>query len=240
MKRIVAWLLTLGILAVAAPMRADKDDDKKDAKQGEKKDDKKDDKKKDEKKEEQKKKDDKKDDKKTEEKLTGDQKRDLEKLSGTFTVTHFEFDGKPLGSEDLKKLKVVQKGAEWDFYEGEKITRGKDKVYTDKKPKHIDSVYTNGEMNGKSVLGIYEISNDTIKYCWADFDKERPKEFASKPESRVTLMILQRVKEEKPVEKDKDKDKEKAKDKDKEKAKDKDKEKAKDKDKEKAKDKDKQ
>ncbi len=139
-------------------------------------------------------------------------------------MTTFERDGKKAPADELKKMKVTQKGAEWKFYLGEEVTEGKDTVFPDKNPKEIDSVYTSGTASGKSVKGIYEITGDTIKYCWAEPGKERPREFASKADSGLTLMVLQRAKPEKPEEKDaKQKDKE-VKDKevkDKDKAKDK-------------------
>jgi uncharacterized protein (TIGR03067 family) len=120
---------------------------------------------------------------------------ELEKLSGTFAVTTFEENGKKFEGADLKKMKVVQKGAAWKFWYGDEITEGEDKVFPDKKPKEIDSTYTNGLNKGKTVKGIYEIDGDTIKYCWAAPTKDRPKAFGSKPDSGHTLMILKRVKE---------------------------------------------
>jgi uncharacterized protein (TIGR03067 family) len=219
MKRLVALLLMLGILACAAPIRADKDkDDKKD----QKKDDKKKDDKKDEKKEE------KKDAPKTEEKLTDEQKEELKKFTGTFTVTLFEEDGKQKSADQLKKMKVVQKGAEWTFHDGEELTQGKDTVYPGKSPKEIDSFYINGPARDKTVKGIYQIDGDTIKYCWADVGKDRPKEFATKADSGLTLLVLKRVKEE-PSDKGKEEKKEEKKDKEEKKEKDKDKEKKDDK-----------
>jgi uncharacterized protein (TIGR03067 family) len=219
MKRFVALLLALGILVVAAPIRADKDDKKTEAKKEDKKDAKKEDKKEDK--------------PKTDEKPTPSQTAELKKLSGTFTVTLFERDGKKSTPDELKKMKVVQNGAEWSFHMGDEITQGKDTVFPDKSPKEIDSVYTNGSSSGKTVLGIYEITADGVKYCWAEPSKERPKAFAAKADSGLTLMELKRVKEEQPESK-KDKDgKDKEKDKGKEKEKDKGKEKDKPKDKEK-------
>jgi uncharacterized protein (TIGR03067 family) len=224
MNRLVALLLALGILACAVPLRADKDDEKKEEKKKDKKDDKKADKT-----------DEKKDKPKAEEKLTDEQKEELKKLSGTFTVEVLEEDGKKRPAEELKKMKVVQKGAEWTFHLGEELTQGKDTPYPNKSPKEIDSLYTNAPpaQRDKTVKGIYEIEGDTIKYCWADVGKERPKEFATKADSGLTLLVLKRVKEASPGEKDKekDKDKEKTKEKDKEKEKTKEKDKEKDKDK---------
>ncbi len=233
MKRILVLLVALGVLVAVERSRfvVARDDEKKDEKKKDEKKDKDKDEKKDKDKDEKKDKDakDKDKGKKEEKPLTEEQKKELEKLSGTFAVILFERDGKKSPPDDLKKMKVVQKGAEWTFYLGEDPTQGKDTVFPDKSPKQINSLYLNGPAHDKTVLGIYKIEGDTITYCWAEPGKERPKEFATKADSGLTLMTLKRVKEEA---KDKDKDKEKPKDekKDKEKPKDekKDKEKPKD------------
>src|SRR5947209_1833113 len=97
MKRLLALLVVLGIVVAAGPARVvvardEKKDEKKD-KDKDKKDDKKDKDKKDEKKDEKKDKD-KKDEKPAAKPLTEEQKKALETLSGNFTVTLFERDGK--------------------------------------------------------------------------------------------------------------------------------------------------
>src|SRR5437773_2528929 len=84
------------------------------------------------------------------------------------------------------------------------LDQARDTPHPDKSPKEIDSLYTSGPASGKTVKGIYKIEGDTITYCWAEPDKDRPKEFESKSGAGVTLMVLKRVKEE---DKDKDKDK---------------------------------
>ena len=60
----------------------------------------------------------------TDEKPTPSQTAELKKLSGTFTVTLFERDGKKEPPDELKKMKVVQNGAEWSFHQGNEITQG--------------------------------------------------------------------------------------------------------------------
>src|SRR5262249_49934869 len=126
--------------------------------------------------------------------LTEEQKKELEKLSGTFEVTVFERDGKKAPPEDLKKMKVVQKGAEWTFYLGDDPTQGKDTVHPDKTPRQIDSLYLNGPAKDQTVQGIYKIEGDTITYCWGEPKKPRPTEFSTKADSGTTLMVLKRVK----------------------------------------------
>jgi uncharacterized protein (TIGR03067 family) len=204
MKRLLVLFLALGLLAGAVSAR---EDDKPKDKKADKKDDKKDDKKKDEKKDE-KKDDKKKEDKKEPEKqkeLSEEGKKDLEKMSGTFTVISFVRNGEAWGPDKLKKLKVVQKGANWSFTEDNEVTEGTDWVDPSKKPKEVDSTYTSGGDKGKKALGIYEIDGDTVKFCHAEPDKPRPTEFASKAGSDQTLMVLKRAKEgEKPKDDKKD------------------------------------
>ena len=208
MKRLLVFLLALGVLVVADPTRLVRaEDDKKEEKKDKDKD------KKDDKKDKDKdKKDDKKDkDKKEEKPLTEEQKKELEKFTGTFKVVTFERDGKKSDDAELKKMKVVQKGADWTFYLDTDSTQGKDTVYPDKSPKEIDSVYLNGPARDKVVKGIYKIDGEKITYCWAEPGKDRPKDFATKADSGLTLMTLEKTKEEDK----KDKDKAEKKDKDK-------------------------
>src|SRR5262245_33954019 len=156
MKRFLVLFLVMGVLVVAGrsvPVVAQ--DDKKDEKKVDK--DKKEadkDKKEEKKDKDAKDKDEKDKGKKPEDKpLTEEQKKELEKLSGTFEVTVFERDGKKAPPEDLKKMKVVQKGAEWTFYLGDDPTQGKDTVHPDKTPRQIDSLYLNGPAKDQTVQG---------------------------------------------------------------------------------------
>jgi uncharacterized protein (TIGR03067 family) len=202
MKRLVALLLILGLLAITASSRAGREDTKEKEKV-EKKDEKKVDtkttekKKEPEKKEPEKKEPEKKEPEKKE--PSPEEVKELAKLSGVFDVTLFERDGKKYSDEQIKKMKVDQLGPKWSFHDGETgtVTEGTDRVFLDKSPKAIDSTYTNGPAKGKTVLGIYELSGDTIKYCWAEPGKDRPKEFGSKAGSDLTLMILKKAKVEK-------------------------------------------
>ena len=175
MKRLVALLLVLGLLVTGSPSwSAQNKDDKKDEKKTEAK----------------------KEEKKAEPKLTPQQQEELKALSGTFAVTLFEQNGKKSTPEELKKMQVTQKGQEWSFTLGDEVTQGKDIPYPDKNPKEIDSLYLNGTLRDKVVYGIYKIEGDTITYCFADAGNPRPKEFASKPDSGLTLMVLKRISKE--------------------------------------------
>jgi uncharacterized protein (TIGR03067 family) len=201
MKQLAVLFLSVGLIAGAASASRSEEDKKKDDKKEDKKVDKKDDKKE--------KVDDKKEVKKPEP-PSPEQLKELQALSGTFNVTTFEENGKKFPEEDLKKMKVVQKGAKWSFHYGEEVTEGEDSVHPGKTPKEIDSTYTSGLNKGKTVKGLYAIDGDTIKYCWAAPGKDRPKAFESKADSGITVMILKKTTEVKPKDKEEKKgDKEK-------------------------------
>ena len=53
---------------------------------------------------------------------------------------------------------------------------------------------TEGPGKGKTMLGIYELTGDTYKVCFALPGGERPKEFASKPGSKTMLIVMKREK----------------------------------------------
>ena len=60
------------------------------------------------------------------------------------------------------------------------LGKGRQKLNPDKSPKEVDKAYTEGPNAGKTFVGIYKIDGDTITACFADNDKDRPKEFESK------------------------------------------------------------
>src|SRR5205823_4754039 len=86
-------------------------------------------------------------------------------------------------------------GEKWTLDYGSGEIEGTLKIDAAKKPKTIDL-----SMNGEDRLGIYEIDGDTLKICYNDPGEERPKEFKSKEDTKISLSAYKRVK-------DKDKDK---------------------------------
>jgi uncharacterized protein (TIGR03067 family) len=121
-------------------------------------------------------------------------KEDFVKMTGTWKVIYAENDGKKVPKKDLKTMRLIQKGPKWTFEGGDEDVAGVDKIDPTQKPKTSDSTLTKGADKGKTILGIYELDGDTFKACWADPGRERPKEFATKPNSGQHYLILKRVK----------------------------------------------
>ena len=63
-----------------------------------------------------------------------------------------------------------------------------------KEPKTIDVRVKKGADAGKIMLGIYAIDGDSLKMCMNQPNLERPKEFATKAEARIGLIIMKRGK----------------------------------------------
>ena len=60
---------------------------------------------------------------------------------------------------------------------------------TNKMPPTIDMKPTTGRYKDKTLKGIYKISENKLVICFADPDKDRPKDFESKPGSGTTVAI---------------------------------------------------
>jgi uncharacterized protein (TIGR03067 family) len=124
-------------------------------------------------------------------------KKDLEAMKGTWTVVSAERDGKKFTEEQLKDVTVTfdAGGKVSAQRQGQPIFEGTVKIDPTKKPKTVDATQTSeGDNKGKTSHGIYEIEGDTMKICSAEFGKERPTEFSSKPGSGHFLRVYKREK----------------------------------------------
>lgn len=74
------------------------------------------------------------------------------------------------------------------------VLHQKVKYLIDGSKKTIDYDITQGAHQGKKQLGIYKIEGDTVTFCFAAPDKDRPDDFTSKPGSERTLTVWKRWK----------------------------------------------
>ncbi|HKI36657.1 MAG TPA: TIGR03067 domain-containing protein [Gemmataceae bacterium] len=119
---------------------------------------------------------------------------DRAKLEGTWKLVSYEEDGKAMSAEDVKKVSLMVKGDKFTLKLPEETVEGSSKRDATKKPKEIDTTPAKGRFEGKTLLGIYELSDDTYKACFAPPGKDRPKEFSSKKESGNILFVFKREK----------------------------------------------
>ena len=117
-------------------------------------------------------------------------------IEGTWRVTALSIGGTKSKEEDTRKIAVVNgNDGTWTVRsEGKVISRGKSTVDPTKTPAMINFTPTEGGGKGEQFPGIYELSTNTRKLCFAPADKERPTEFSSTSENQHILVIFERMK----------------------------------------------
>ena len=108
--------------------------------------------------------------------------KELAKLEGTWSYVWFIGpDGQKMPEDQLKKMSITYAGDKWTVKEGDRVlVAGTQKLNPAKTPLEIDSLITEGESKGVTMLGIYEFSGDTFKVCFDPSGKERPKSLTPK------------------------------------------------------------
>lgn len=122
--------------------------------------------------------------------------KDRKLMAGTWRVLSIERDGKKTTAEQLEKTRSIfsADGSAKVQREGKTIIQGKIKIDPTKKPKQSEATYAQGELKGKTVLGIYEVDADNMRICYALEGQDRPTEFSSKPGSGQVLITYTRDK----------------------------------------------
>jgi uncharacterized protein (TIGR03067 family) len=110
----------------------------------------------------------------------GNEYQDEGKPQGTWTFVKHNEDGKPTPADELKVMTITFEGDKYVIKKGGEVAEaGTQKMDPSKKPAEVDVKVTEGERKGQTLLGIYEMTGDSLKYCFALEGKVRPKEFKS-------------------------------------------------------------
>ena len=122
-------------------------------------------------------------------------KKELTLLEGEWAMVSGERDGQALPDEYVKTAtRVAKDGVSTVTIAGRVVMKSKYTIDPAKKPKAIDFEATEGEAQGKKIQGIYELDGDTLKFCLAPSDKDRPTDFTAKEGSGRTLSVWKRAK----------------------------------------------
>ena len=121
-------------------------------------------------------------------------KRDLENFQGVWTVESMELNGKPLGEERRKKIKLTIKGENFTFDTGADSHEGLYKIDPAKDPKELNITITRGDEKGKVYLVIYKFADDKMIQCMRQDNKSRPKAFTGAAGTGCDFEIWQRQK----------------------------------------------
>lgn len=121
----------------------------------------------------------------------GGAKEGAKKLEGTWLVQSASTDGKPIPAPGGK---MVFAGDSVTVTDNGKDEKGFFTVDPSRKPATIDlsipGLAQKGKQNSRTQRGIYELKGDTLRLCFAAFNK-RPTEFSDKGQ---LLLVLKRKK----------------------------------------------
>ncbi len=123
-------------------------------------------------------------------------KKDRRLYEGTWRIVALVVNGDKSAEADAKKFSVVN-GADgsWSLRsEGNEINRGRNILDPSKKPKTIDVIVFDGDKDGQTILGIYEITAKTRRLCYVSTGLERPTEFTSTAANQQVLVTFEREK----------------------------------------------
>lgn len=121
--------------------------------------------------------------------------KELEKFQGTWIFERVEGGGQEVPIVNFKGMTVTFEGDTYIVKEGvELVQKAIQKLDPSKSPKTFDVKVTQGTNRGMVILGIYEISGDTLKVCFDPEGKKRPTEFKTQAGSQIGLVVHKRVK----------------------------------------------
>ena len=123
-----------------------------------------------------------------------DVEKELKQFQGTWTFESVEAGGKEVPAAEFKGITVTFEGDKYTVRKGDEVIQAaKQKLDPSKSPKTVDFTVTKGLSKGAVMLGIYEISGDTLKVCFDPEGKKRPTQFKSASGSQ-TFVVHKRVK----------------------------------------------
>ena len=123
-----------------------------------------------------------------------DVEKELKKFQGTWTFESVEAGGKEVPAAGFKGITVTFEGDQYTVKKGDEVIQAAtQKLDPSQSPKTLDVTVAEGPNKGAVMLGIYEISGDTLKVCFDPEGKKRPTQFKSASGSQ-TLVVHKRVK----------------------------------------------
>jgi len=122
------------------------------------------------------------------------QKKDMDMLQGTWRLVAVEVDGKQATRAGQKQEPIMKVEANkfTSTLDDKHEFKGTFTVDPSKKPKQVDFKVLEGEHEGKTLLGIYEVTGDKLRAAYGDPGQPRPTEFTSK--AGASLYLYERAK----------------------------------------------
>jgi uncharacterized protein (TIGR03067 family) len=121
---------------------------------------------------------------------------DRKAFEGTWVGETNTRDGKLIPEDEAKNVRLILTADRYTLERGgDQASRGFCKIDPTKTPKTMDISIIDGVNKGQTWLGIYELTGDTYRTCFATAGKPRPGEFSSEPGSGNILWVFKRMKD---------------------------------------------
>ncbi|MFI5380152.1 MAG: TIGR03067 domain-containing protein [Tepidisphaerales bacterium] len=121
-------------------------------------------------------------------------KDDAKSIDGTWLPSAAELGGEKFPEELRKTLKLVIGDGKYTVTAGKETDRGTVKLDPSAKPRVLDITGTDGPNRGKTILAIYEKTEDTLRICYDLSGGARPTEFKTKKGTQQFLVTYDRKK----------------------------------------------
>ena len=115
---------------------------------------------------------------------------ELERFQGSWTIESQELDGKPAQAEEIRARTLFCGSEVFLIRKGTALLQlGTLQIDASKEPKAVTATISKGLYQGETMLGIYEITGDTLKICFDIEGQSRPSAFKTGPkEGRFTAV----------------------------------------------------
>jgi uncharacterized protein (TIGR03067 family) len=113
-------------------------------------------------------------------------------VEGTWLPTSAEFSGSPFPDKILKTITLVLTEKTYTVSIGNVNDIGTLTLHPESEPKSMDILGTEGPNKGKTFLAIYELTGDTLTICYDLAGKNRPRTFATSPNTQLFLVHYKR------------------------------------------------
>jgi uncharacterized protein (TIGR03067 family) len=125
--------------------------------------------------------------------IRGDEPVIEKRWEGTWAGVSVVNNGERMPDERAQKLRLTLTADRYKTELGDQVLF--DSTYTvdaTKSPAHIDIIGTEGDLKGKSALGLLTADGDTLTLCYVMPGSDRPAALESPAGSRITLLVMKR------------------------------------------------